>query len=140
MRELNKNIINVVDKKLLTDYGLRTLAKGEDGYIPYYEGDAYKRDMSYHQGVVWVWLMGLYFDAFKNIINDEKDRLEKEKMKIEFEKFINSVFTTFKIEINNSQGIGTISELYNSETPYIAGGTFSQAWSVSEVLKIISRI
>lgn len=137
--EIGKTIFKTVTTKLLTKYGLRTLAKEEDGYIPYYEGDAIKRDMSYHQGVVWVWLMGLYFDAFKNIINDEKDRLEKEKMKMELEKFTKNVFTTFKSEINNSQGIGTISELYSSQSPFVAGGTFSQAWSVSEVLKIISN-
>lgn len=138
--EVGKTIFKTVTTKLLTKYGLRTLAKGEDGFLPYYEGDSFKRDMSYHQGVIWVWLLGLYFDAFKNIINDEKDRLEKEKLKIEFEKFIKNVFTTFKTEINNSQGIGTISELYNSQAPFKAGGTFSQAWSVSEVLKIISKM
>lgn len=138
--EVGKTIFKTITTKLLTKYGLRTLAKGEDGFLPYYEGDSFKRDMSYHQGVVWVWLIGLYYDAFKNIVNDEKDRLEKEKMKIEFEKFIKTVFTTFKTEINNSQAIGTISELYNSQAPFEAGGTFSQAWSVSEVLKIVSKL
>ena len=32
-----------------------------------------------------------------------------------------------------------ISEIYNSKLPYTAGGTFSQAWSVSEVLRIILK-
>lgn len=138
--DIGKTIFKTVTSKLLTKYGLRTLAKGEKGFLPYYEGDSFKRDMSYHQGVVWVWLLGLYYDAFKNIVNDEKDRLEKEKMKIEFEKFIKTVFTTFKTEINNSQAIGTISELYNSQAPFIAGGTFAQAWSVSEIIKIVSKL
>ena len=138
--EIGKTIFKTATTKLLTKYGLRTLAKGEDGFLPYYEGDSFKRDMSYHQGVVWVWLIGLYYDAFKNIVNDEKDRLEKEKLKVDFEKFIKTVFTTFKTEINNSQAIGTISELYNSQVPFEAGGTFSQAWSVSEILKIVSKL
>lgn len=137
--EMGKEILNTCKGKLLTKYGLRTLAKGEDGYLPYYEGDAFKRDMSYHQGVVWVWLIGLYHDALKNIIDDEKDRLEKEKYLIEYEKLIKSVYSTFKNELN-IDGLGTISELYNSQTPYKAGGTFSQAWSVSEVLKIVSKM
>ncbi len=34
---------------------------------------------------------------------------------------------------------GSISELYDSKAPYKPGGTCSQAWSVSEVLKIIHR-
>ncbi len=137
--EIGKMIFRTVTSKLLTKYGLRTLAKGEEGYIAHYEGDPVKRDMSYHQGVVWVWLIGLYHDAFKNIIDDEKDRLEKEKLKIEYEKFIKNVLTTFKTEINGPEGIGTLSELYNSQTPYKPGGTFSQAWSVSEVLKIVAK-
>ncbi|MBQ7410981.1 MAG: glycogen debranching enzyme N-terminal domain-containing protein [Clostridia bacterium] len=138
--EIGKTIFRTITSKLLTKYGLRTLAKGEEGYIAYYEGDPVKRDMSYHQGVVWVWLIGLYHDAFKNIIDDEKDRLEKEKLKIEYEKFVKSVFTTFKTEINGPEGIGTLSELYNSQTPFKPAGTFSQAWSVSEVLKIVTKL
>lgn len=138
--EIGKTIFKTVTTKLLTKYGLRTLAKGEEGYIAYYEGDSVKRDLSYHQGVVWVWLIGLYADSFKNIIDDEKDRLEKEKLKIEYEKFIKNVYTTFKTELYSEDGIGSISELYNSQAPFKPGGTFAQAWSVSEVLKIVTRL
>ncbi len=138
--EIGKTIFKTVTTKLLTKYGLRTLAKGENGYIPYYEGDPVKRDMSYHQGIVWVWLLGLYHDAFKNIIDDEKDRLEKEKLKIEYEKFIKNVYSCFKTEINSEEGIGSISEVYSSQTPFKPGGTFAQAWSISEVLKIVTKL
>ena len=138
--EIGKTIFKTVTTKLLTKYGLRTLAKGENGYIPYYEGDPVKRDMSYHQGIVWVWPIGLYHDAFKNIIDDEKDRLEKEKLKIEYEKFIKNVYSSFKTEINAEEGIGSISEVYSSQTPFKPGGTFAQAWSVSEVLKIVTKL
>lgn len=138
--EIGKTIFKTVTTKLLTKYGLRTLAKDEEGYIPVYEGDPVKRDMSYHQGIVWVWLIGLYADALKNIINDEKDRLEKEKLKVEYEKLVKNVFTTFKTEINSPEGLGTISEVYDSQAPFEPGGTFSQGWSVSEVLKIVSKL
>ena len=138
--EIGKTIFKTVTSKLLTKYGLRTLAKNEEGYIAYYEGDPVKRDMSYHQGIVWVWLIGLYHDAFKNIINDEKDRLEKEKFVIEYEKFIKSVYSTFKTEINGEEGIGSISEVYSSQTPFKPGGTFAQAWSVSEIIKIVTKL
>ena len=138
--EIGKAIFKTVTSKLLTKYGLRTLAKGEEGYIAYYEGEPVKRDMSYHQGVVWVWPIGLYHDALKNIIDDEKDRLEKEKLLIEYEKFVKNVFATFKAEINGPEGVGSISELYNSQAPYKPGGTFAQAWSISEVLKIVTKL
>lgn len=137
--EIGKNILKTAKDKLLTKYGLRTLAKDEDGYIDVYEGDSFKRDMSYHQGVTWVWLLGLYSDAFQNVINDEKDRLEKEKLLAQYEKFAESIYSTFKKEINTDAGIGTISELYDSKAPYKPGGTISQAWSVSEVLKIVAK-
>ena len=138
--EIGKAVFKTVTTKLLTKYGLRTLAKGEDGYVSHYDGDPVKRDMSYHQGPAWVWLLGLYSDSFKNIIDDEKDRLEKEKLKIEYEKFIKNVYTTFKTEINDKDGIGSISELYDAQAPYKPGGTFAQAWSVSEVLKIVTKL
>ena len=138
--EIGKAVFKTVTTKLLTKYGLRTLAKGEDGYVSHYDGDPVKRDMSYHQGPAWVWLLGLYSDSFKNIIDDEKDRLEKEKLKIEYEKFIKNVYTTFKTEINDKDGIGSISELYDAQAPYKPGGTFAQAWSISEVLKIVTKL
>ena len=48
--DVAKEILDTVEKKLLTPYGLRTLAKGEPGYRERYEGDIRKRDMSYQQG------------------------------------------------------------------------------------------
>ena len=55
--EIAKNIIEVVEKKLLNKYGLKTLAKGEKCYVDIYEGDGFKRDSSYHQGITWPWLL-----------------------------------------------------------------------------------
>ena len=77
--EMAENIINVIDKKLLTDYGLRTLAKGEPNYIEIYEGDPFKRDASYHQGPVWPWLLGLYYNALKNMQNAINRKNQKTK-------------------------------------------------------------
>jgi len=134
-----KTIFETVKKKLLTKYGLRTLAKDEEGYIAEYEGDSFKRDMSYHQGISWVWLLGLYADSLENIIDNEKDRIEKEKYIIEKEKFVENVYNTFKKELYNKECIGNISEVYDSKAPYKPGGTCAQAWSVSEILKIVNR-
>ena len=38
--EIAENIINTVEKKLLNNYGLKTLAKGEKGYIDISEVEA----------------------------------------------------------------------------------------------------
>ena len=135
-----KETFETCTSKLLLTHGLKTLARGEDGYVADYEGDSFKRDMSYHQGPTWPWLLGIYNDAFENMIKAEKDEKEKKKLQEEYKKFVNNVYMTFKKEIYAEEGIGTISEIYNSKLPYLPGGTFSQAWSVSEVLRIILNL
>ena len=55
--EESKNVIKVVEKKLLNSYGLKTLAKGEENYVEVYEGNPEQRDSSYHQGITWPWLL-----------------------------------------------------------------------------------
>jgi len=137
--DIGKSIFKTVTNKLLNRYGLQTLAKGENDYVDVYEGSPYKRDLSYHQGITWVWLLGLYSDAFSNMIIDEKDRLEKEKLKVEYGVFVKNVYTTFKREMEKEDAIGNISELYDSKSPFKPGGTFAQAWSISEILKIVTK-
>ena len=40
--------------------------------------------MSYHQGITWPWLLGLYYDSLKNIMKISKQKEEKEiKQKID---------------------------------------------------------
>lgn len=138
--DMGKTIFETAKKKLLTKYGLRTLAKEEEGYIAEYSGDSYKRDTSYHQGITWVWLLGLYADALENIIDGEKDRIEKEKYIIEKEKFTQNVYQTFRKELYGNECVGSISEVYDSDMPYKPGGTCAQAWSVAEILKIVAKM
>lgn len=135
--EMAKNIFEVVSKKLLNSYGLKTLAKGEENYVEVYEGDGFQRDSSYHQGITWVWLLGLYYNALKNMINSQKSKKEKENLEEALIKFRNDVQKTFTKEINTSGCIGGIAELYDSKKPHLPKGTINQAWSVAEVFRII---
>src|SRR5947207_8045316 len=45
-----RRIVDAVERHLLTPVGLRSLAPGEPGYAPRYEGDSAARDAVYHQG------------------------------------------------------------------------------------------
>lgn len=135
--DIANEILKTVKSKLLNKYGLKTLAKGEEGYVDVYEGNGFKRDMSYHQGITWPWLLGLYNDSLLKQIKLEKDKQIKEELKKEYLKFATSIEANFKKEFYNSGAIGSISELYDSKTPFLPKGAFAQAWSVSEVLKII---
>lgn len=130
------NIINVVEKKLLNNYGLKSLAKGEPNYIEIYEGDSFKRDMSYHQGITWTWLLGLYYDTLKNMIKSEKRKTYKAKLEIKLEEFVTKTIKTFEKEVNQRGCIGSISEIYDSVKPFEPKGTIAQAWSVAEILRM----
>lgn len=132
-----RNVFNVVTIKLLNNYGLKTLAKGEPNYIEVYEGDGFKRDMSYHQGITWPWLLGLYYDALKNIIKDTKNKELKKEYQNKLKDFIKTTKETFINALDNDGIIGSISELYDSKKPQLPKGALAQAWSVAEVFRII---
>ena len=131
------DIILEVEKKLLNNYGLKTLAKGEKNYIDIYEGDSFKRDMSYHQGPTWPWLLGLYHDSLMNMKLVTTDNEIKRELEEKIKKFKEKTYKTFKKEISERGCIGSISELYDSKTPYNPKGAFAQAWSVAEIFRII---
>lgn len=132
-----EEMFETVTKKLLNKYGLKTLAKGEKGYIDIYEGDSFKRDSSYHQGITWPWLLGLYYDTINNKIKFEKDRSKKKELQKQKEEFVANVRKTFEKEMYERGTIGTIAEIYDSKAPYLPKGTMSQAWSIAEILRII---
>ena len=135
--DMASEIIDIADKKLLMTHGLKTLARGDDDFTAEYEGGPLQRDMAYHQGPSWPWLLGLYYDALKNMVQAEKNSSKKKKLEDKLKRFVDDTYVTFKKEIYNAEGVGTISELYNSKLPYKPGGTISQAWSVAEVFRII---
>lgn len=132
-----KEIFDTVTKKLLTKYGLKTLAKGEEGYVDTYEGNSFRRDMSYHQGTVWTWLLGLYYDSLKNIIKEEKDKEQKRILENKLKKFIEETKKTFQKSLYEDDCVGNLSEIYDARTPHLPRGNYAQAWSVAEVLRII---
>ena len=135
--EMTKNIFDVVTKKLLNNYGLKTLAKGEENYVEVYEGDGFQRDSSYHQGITWPWLLGLYYNTLKNMINSQKNKKDKENLENILADFRKNTIKTFGKEIISNGCIGGIAELYDSKKPQLPKGTINQAWSVAEVLRIV---
>ncbi len=134
-----KEVFNTVTKKLLTPYGLKTLAKGEEFYREIYEGDQIKRDMSYHQGITWPWLLGIYADSFKNIIEAEKSKTKKKELQKQYDEFVTNIEDTFYEEMYERSTVGSIAEIYDSNKPYEAKGAVAQGWSVAEIFRIIIK-
>jgi predicted glycogen debranching enzyme len=115
-----RSVLDVVTKKLLTPYGLRTLSPDDPRYQPRYQGDQRARDAAYHQGMVWPWLMGPYLDAHLRLGGD---RAAVERM-----------LKPFSAHLHEA-GLGTISEIFEPEPPYRPVGCIAQAWSVAEILR-----
>ena len=135
--EVAYNIVEVVEKKLLNNYGLKTLAKGEKDYVDTYEGDNFRRDASYHQGITWPWLLGLYYNSLRNMKSLEKDREKKKNLTQKIENLKIKTEKTFKKEIMENGCVGSISELFDSKSPYLSKGAYAQGWSVAEIFRII---
>lgn len=132
-------MLETVEKKLLNNYGLKTLAKGEENYVEVYEGSPEQRDSSYHQGITWPWLLGLYYNSLKNSLQASKTSEEKKTWEEKLEKFITKTAKTFRKEILDNGCLEGIAELYDSKKPQLPKGTINQAWSVAEVFRIIMR-
>ena len=135
--EIAQNIIKIVEKKLLNSYGLQSLAKGEQGYVPVYKGNSHDRDMIYHQGITWTWLLGIYYNSLKNMLKSAKTKTKKLELEVKLAEFKESVLATFEKEVYNRGCVGSIAEIYDSTKPHEPKGAFSQAWSVAEVLRIL---
>lgn len=118
-------VLEVCGDALLTSYGLRSLAKGEQGYVGSYAGDQFHRDSSYHQGTVWGWLIGPFVLAHLRV---HKDPVEAMKF---LEPFSDHLKTA---------GLGTISEIFDGDEPFEPRGCIAQAWSVGQVLSAYDRI
>jgi predicted glycogen debranching enzyme len=115
-------VIKIVDEKLLTPFGLRSLAPDDPAYRGRYEGDPMHRDTAYHQGTVWSWLLGAYADALVKTggaTGKPKARKALEGIR------------THLLEA----GLGTISEIFDGDAPHAPRGCPAQAWSVGEALR-----
>jgi len=115
--------LEVVTRKLVTPYGLRTLAADDPRYSSAYRGDQRARDAAYHMGMVWPWLLGPYLDARRRL-GAEIDMA--------------AVLEPFQQHLRQA-GLGTISEIFEPEPPYRPAGCIAQAWSVAEILRHASR-
>ncbi len=118
-------VLDVVVKNLLTPVGLRSLAPRSKDYYPRYYGDRRHRDAAYHQGTVWPWLIGNFLDAWRRVYPDRKNA---------------RTFLQGLEEHLRDACIGTISEIFDAESPYTPRGCIAQAWSVAEVLRAIVAI
>ncbi len=115
------SVLDVVEKRLVTPVGLRSLAPGEHDYKAQYYGDLRARDAAYHQGTVWAWLIGPFVDAWLKV--HPHDLAGARRFLEGFPRALDEAC------------VGTIAEIFDAQAPYTPRGCVAQAWSVAEVLR-----
>ncbi len=120
--EKARKILKLVEEKLYTPVGLRSLSPDDSKYRPHYGGGPFERDSAYHQGTVWSWLLGPYITALARV-EGAAGRKRAEK-----------VIENFKYHLSEA-GVGTISEIFEGIAPHGPRGCMAQAWSVGEILR-----
>jgi predicted glycogen debranching enzyme len=117
-----RSVMDLVERKLWTPLGLRSLAPEDPRYTGRYTGGVRERDSSYHQGPVWPWL------AFAFIEGWVRARGETARSKTEAR-------SRFLEPLLASASSGHIVEIADGDLPHTARGCPFQAWSVGEALR-----
>jgi len=120
-----ESALAVVERDLVTPVGLRSLAPADAAYRREYGGDPVQRDGAYHQGPVWSWLLGMYVRAAVALGRTPRDLHWIEG----------------GLERHLAEGaIGTVSEIFQPESPFAPEGAFAQAWGIGEWLHALQAL
>jgi predicted glycogen debranching enzyme len=117
-------VLRIVEEKLYTPVGLRSLPADDIHYVHHYGGDQWHRDSSYHEGTVWNWLLGAYVDAMVKVKRQTSD--------------VKKVIDNFKYHLNEAC-IGQVSEIFDADPPHHPRGCVAQAWGVAEILRVMKE-
>ncbi len=125
-----RSIVDVVQRELLTPYGLRTLNVRHSDYKGMYTGPPRQRDEAYHQGTVWPYLIGAFVEAYLKV--NEFSR----KSKKEADEFIQPLMQ----HLTEESCLGSVSEIFDGDVPHKPRGCIAQAWSVAELIRAYGLI
>lgn len=120
-------ILDYVTKELLTPKGLRSLSPKSEGYIPYYVGTQEERDLAYHQGTAWPWLLGAYLEAYLKIFG------------MSGVSFVERMLISMEEEMS-LHCAGTISELFDGNPPFASRGAISFTMNVASILRVLDLL
>jgi len=122
-------VLDVLRRRLLTPYGLRTLPQDDSRYHGRYTGPQFERDKAYHQGTVWCWLIGPYCEAVLRC-GDFSPESRREAR---------AVLAPLLEELEG-RGLGQLHEICEADAPHRPVGCMAQAWSVGEALRVLRLI
>ncbi len=118
--EQQRAVVHVCGQSLYASVGLRSLSQNHASYEGHYGGNQLQRDGVYHQGITWGWLLGPYIQAHLHVHQDA------EQARSLLAPVADHLLT---------HGLGSISEIFDGDPPFMPRGCFAQAWSVAETLR-----
>lgn len=121
-------VLTNVQEHLYTPLGLRTLSPKDPAFITAYGGNQWKRDTAYHQGTVWPFLLGEYWQAYL-LVNKFSKKAQTE---------MHTSLETIKHHFYEEDCLFGISEIFDGLTPKQGRGTVNQAWSVGTIIKLLT--
>lgn len=124
-RQQQRAVVNVVERELLTPYGLRTLNRQDARYKGRCEGSAYQRDEAYHQGTVWAFLIGPFVEAYLKVRDFSPESKQQAGRMLE----------PLTRHLTQDACLGSISEIFDGDPPHKPRGCPAQAWSVGELIR-----
>lgn len=125
-----RRVVDVVEARLWTPLGLRSLAPDDAAYRGRYAGGPAERDAVYHQGTAWAWLLGPFVEAWLRVRGDTPDARREAR----------SRFVGPLLQHLGAAGIGHVSEIADGDAPHTPRGCPWQAWSVGELLRLVESL
>jgi predicted glycogen debranching enzyme len=119
-------VVEVIRRELLTPVGLRTLARSDPNYKGRYTGPQIQRDVAYHNGTVWPWLMGAFLEAYLKVNGGSQTAMDQAR------EWLHPLVH----HMSDQGAIGQISEVFEGDEPHRPVGCPAQAWSVAETLRM----
>ncbi len=128
--ERARRVVDAVESRLWTPLGPRSLGPGEPGYIARYGGGVRERDGAYHQGTVWPWLAGPFVEAWVRVRGGgDVARAEARA------RFVEPLLRHL-----DEGGLSHVSEIADGDPPHAPNGCPFQAWSVGELLRLVTQV
>ena len=120
-------------ERLLTPVGPRTLPIDDAKFHDRYLGGPFERDGAYHRGTVWPWLIGPYCESVlrANGFSDTSEQQVRDTLAPLIDRLVTS---------NLPGALGTLHEIHEPIAPYAPRGCPAQAWSVAEVLRVLTLL
>ena len=126
-RRQRKGVLDVVTRELLTPKGLRTLSPKSYGYRPSYLGSPEERELALHNGPSRPWLFGFYADAYLRVFGHSGVS------------YLDRMLIGYEDEMTEGC-IGSLSQFYDGNPPYVGRGAISHSTNVAGILKTITTL